>query len=292
MSLKQLREFIGAHGAKGLVEPTPAEMKAAVEAIRTSLENQFSQKGSYYPRASSLGHPARRLWWMKRYPHLQGDVAPTTRMTFFQGDALEAWFMLWLKVTSRVTKKFKVTHVQHKGQTEFAGETVRGTCDLVIDGRLYDVKTTNDAHYTEKWQSFETLVANDTYGYIEQAALYAKMLNLPFGGWIVINKNNGEFKLVEAEGEYAAYLLDTALDALGERMQLAQQEQMPEMCHQPFIENNTGNLRVAYECARCPFVKKCFPESTKATRGKTTMYYLGEIKSIPSGVKIIHEDTE
>lgn len=298
MPLTHFRKFVAEHGNKGLVQPSEAQLDAAVGALREALVGQFKAHKSYYPRASKLFYPARRMWYMKRFPD---EAEPTTaekQATFFTGHALEAWFMLWLQLAAP-SGKFQVRDAQAKGELKLGGEVIRGTIDLVIeeDGqapKVWDVKTTNDEHFGTKWQSFDTLVANDSYGYIEQAAVYAASRGMDFGGWIVINKDKGDFKLVDVP-EDGFLIFEQALANIEEKLVLAQKDEIPPLCYEPFQEVSkgelTGNVRVALACARCPYVEKCFPNAIKARRGQQPIYFL-TLKNRANNVKIIHAEPE
>ena len=62
-----------------------------------------------------------------------------------------------------------------------------------------DIKSASDWSYRNKFDSFDTVSADDAFGYVGQLAGYAKAVGKKAGGWWVVNKANGSFKYVPAD---------------------------------------------------------------------------------------------
>ena len=81
-----------------------------------------------------------------------------------------------------------------------ADVTINGTYDIAIDGAVDDIKSASDWSYRNKFKSFASLKESDSFGYVGQLAGYAQASGLKAGGWWVINKANGSFKYIPANG--------------------------------------------------------------------------------------------
>jgi hypothetical protein len=142
--------------------------------------------------------------------------------------------------------------------TLVAGEhTIYGTPDLSTEGAVDDVKSASPWSYTNKFVDYQTLHNNDSFGYVGQLAGYAKAMGIKPGGWWVINKANGEFKYVAAEGidlDAEVKKIEQKADKLKENTFERCYEAIPET----YRKKETGNLVLGRECSWCSYRYKCW----------------------------------
>lgn len=287
---KYLAKIQEVHG-KGLIRPSPELVGEALTAIEGHINSFFKEQKQRFPRPSSLGYKARRLWLMSRNPETKAEFPWQTSLT---GNVMEAVIIYLLKEAG-----CPIEGVQQRVSGKLADFDIEGSVDFITtwpDGskRIVDVKTCSDFSWSDNFGSEEKFASKNPYGYLTQAAVYEHLAGIKFGGWLVYNKSSGEMKFLDAD-KMRTELFEafcTASDALLR----VSNDTMPEQCHPVHYEEykgeQTGNIKVSYDCAKCPFIKTCFPSAVKATRGRTVMYYLGQPERVLDGVKVIIEQQE
>ena len=165
--------------------------------IGEALKRQFGAKTKrreFHIRMSNIGRPTCQLWFEKNMPE-KADPLPTTFvMNMMLGDIVEAVFK---GIMTEAKVKFENSD---RVSLDIADTKVSGTYDLVLDDAVDDIKSASDWSYRNKFESFDTLAEEDPFGYVGQLAGYAKALGKKAGGWWVVNKANGSFKYVPADG--------------------------------------------------------------------------------------------
>ena len=164
--------------------------------IGEALKRQFgsrTKRRKFQLRMSNVGRPSCQLWFEKNQPEKSDPLPTTFVMNMMLGDIVEAVFKGLMK---EAKIKFEDSD---KVYLNVADEKVSGTYDLVLDDAVDDIKSASDWSYRNKFESFDTLSADDAFGYVGQLAGYAKALGKKAGGWWVVNKANGSFKYVPAE---------------------------------------------------------------------------------------------
>jgi hypothetical protein len=224
-----------------------------VSDVRAALTRQFVDKrdNKFSLRMSNVGRDYCQLWFDKNSPE---DAVPHSTnfiINMMMGDIAEAVFKGLLTQSG-------VAYANGDKVTLVAGEhTIYGTPDLSTEGAVDDVKSASPWSYTNKFIDYQTLHDNDSFGYVGQLAGYAKAMGIKPGGWWVINKANGEFKYVAAEG----------IDLDGEVEKIKQKadklkENTFERCYEAIPETyrkkETGNLILGRECGWCSYRYKCW----------------------------------
>ena len=166
--------------------------------IGEALKRQFgsrTKRRKFQLRMSNVGRPSCQLWFEKNMPEKSDPLPTTIVMNMMLGDIVEAVFKGLMK---EAKIKFEDSD---KVYLNVADEKVSGTYDLVLDDAVDDIKSASDWSYRNKFESFDTLSADDAFGYVGQLAGYAKALGKKAGGWWVVNKANGRLKYVPAENK-------------------------------------------------------------------------------------------
>ena len=157
-----------------------------------------------------------------------------------------------------------ITDIDIATELEVAGQRIKGTADIVIDGVLYDIKSASNYGFNKFSSSggFMDVYNNDPFGYVVQGYLYAKALGYPFGGWIVINKNTGEVAVCETPQLADKYMTDAlavAAKTVDAVMTDAPFERSFEDEEETFYKKPTGNRVLKFTCAYCDYRKECWP---------------------------------
>lgn len=152
---------------------------------------------------------------------------------------------------------------------------VSGTLDLVVDGRVWDIKSASEYSYREKFSSYEALKEQDTFGYLCQIYGYAKARDLPPGGFIVVNKTTGEIKCLEVPQDYFAEQ-ERCLQIIENNVRVLVYDEKFKRCFsdkdETFRKNLTGNKILVSPCTYCSFKYACWPDLKYLPNLNSTAY--------------------
>lgn len=233
--------------------------------VEAALFKQFDSgpRDTFRLRMSNIGKPKCQLWFEKNDPEDKTPLPPHFLMNMILGDIVEAVFKGLLRAAGVEFKdNDKVTLKLPNGQE------INGEYDMELDGKIDDVKSASPWSYQNKFASFDTLAEGDSFGYISQLVGYAEAAGKDVGGWWVVNKANGEFKYVSANGVDK----QAELDKIQALVDYIDKDEPFERCFEPvpetFYRKPTGNMVLPDGCKFCSFKHKCHPS----------------LKSIPSRV--------
>ena len=179
---------------RGLADMSDDTIEMVVSPIRDALKKQFTkdeQDDTFRLRMSNIGRPYCQLWFLKNKPNEQIQYSKKI-MNFMLGDIVEAVFKGVLKEAG---VKYEDSDTV---ELKLSNANIKGTYDIVIDEAVDDIKSASNWSYTYKFDSFESVLSSDPFGYVGQLAGYAKASGKKVGGWWVINKNNADFKYIPA----------------------------------------------------------------------------------------------
>lgn len=203
ITLYEVKDFLKRAG-RGEIDSSRFEdlIEQFGEDCKDSLRKQLSDRGDFRIRMSGLGRPICQQM-MEKQGHSQ-DVGYNDIMRFLMGDLVEAVAVFVLKAAG-----VNVVDTQRSCELELAGNTVKGTLDIILDDgeqKVWDIKSTSPWSYENKFSGrggYDVIKEDDPFGYIMQGYLYSEAQGMPFGGWIAINKSTGEWDFVEAPQEQA-----------------------------------------------------------------------------------------
>ena len=222
--------------------------------IGEALKRQFgsrTKRRKFQLRMSNVGRPSCQLWFEKNQPEKSDPLPTTFVMNMMLGDIVEAVFKGLMK---EAKIKFEDSD---KVYLNVADEKVSGTYDLVLDDAVDDIKSASDWSYRNKFESFDTLSADDAFGYVGQLAGYAKALGKKAGGWWVVNKANGSFKYVPAEN----IDVDKEVKKLEENVKVVKSnvfKRCYESEEETFRGKPTGNRVLSKTCSFCRYKHACW----------------------------------
>jgi hypothetical protein len=264
---------------KGKTEMSEEVIQQVSNDVADALHRQFGsgkKRGDFKLRMSNIGRPTCQLWYEKNKPEVALPLPTTFIMNMMLGDIVEAVFKGLLK--SAGVKYEEPEHVT----LELENEEINGTYDIVINNAVDDIKSASNWSYNNKFESYETLAAGDSFGYVGQLAGYAKASKKLVGGWWVVNKANGQFKYVPASG----LDLDTEIAKIQNTVDTVEENKF-ERCFQPVPEKfrgkETGNKVLNSGCKFCPYRFDCWDNLTErpAVMSKAkvppTTAYIGEV---------------
>ena len=222
--------------------------------IGEALKRQFgsrTKRRKFQLRMSNVGRPSCQLWFEKNMPEKSDPLPTTFVMNMMLGDIVEAVFKGLMK---EAKIKFEDSD---KVYLNVADEKVSGTYDLVLDDAVDDIKSASDWSYRNKFESFDTLSADDAFGYVGQLAGYAKALGKKAGGWWVVNKANGSFKYVPAEN----IDVDNEVKKLEENVKVVKSnvfKRCYESEEESFRGKPAGNRVLSKTCSFCRYKHSCW----------------------------------
>jgi hypothetical protein len=235
------------------------------EDCKQAIRKQFSRNSGYSIRMSGLGRPMCQQ--KLEQSGMKQDIAYNDVMRFLIGDLIEAAAMLIMKGAG-----IKVTGEQEPCSLELAGTTVNGTLDLVIEDdegeKVWDVKSTSPWSFENKFSGrggYDSIKADDPFGYMMQGYLYSTSKDMPFGGWVAINKSTGEWDFVAApddqQEDHKAYM-----DEANSRVKELTTDSKfkvpftadPEVYTLKGEKIETGNKLMPKTCTFCSFKEHCW----------------------------------
>jgi hypothetical protein len=224
--------------------------------VADAVRKQFSSgsRDEFKLRMSNLGRPKCQLWYEKNDPEDKTPFPPHFLVNMMLGDIVEAVFKGLLRAAAvEFTDNEKVV------LTLSDGTEINGEYDMVLDGKVDDVKSASPWSYQHKFSDFETLSKGDTFGYVSQLVGYAVAAGKEVGGWWVINKANGEFKYVDANGVD----VPAQIQKIEETVKYIHEDKPFERCFEAIPETYrkkaSGNLKLGTTCGFCAYKHKCWP---------------------------------
>lgn len=226
---------------------------------------------------SNVGKDLRQLSLEKLYgvPD-EEEVDPSFRVRMLTGDMLEAVFVTAMRLAG-----INIKEEQRQVNLKLDNGNITGTLDVVVANpirqvdEVWDIKTASDYAFKNKFKDFETLKKNDPFGYITQlygytAALWDEGLEVAPGGWIVINKNNGNYKVITVPEKYDEDA-DEAVDYINYVHRFLNDPNFSADSIPPcsgavdemWRGKKTGEKILSGSCVWCPYKNNCHPEGVE-----------------------------
>ena len=230
--------------------------------VAEALKRQFgsgNKRGEFRLRMSNVGRPACQLWFDKNKPETALPKPTTFVMNMMIGDIVESVFKAILKESNVA---FEDTDKVSLPVGDSNDTNVSGSYDLIIDGAVDDVKSASDWSYRNKFESFDILKSDDSFGYVGQLAGYAKASDKKAGGWWVVNKANGGIKYVPADN----LDMEAELENIKQTVEKVNANEF-KRCFKPepefYKRKPTGNMLRPKGCKFCDYRYECWPTLTE-----------------------------
>ena len=230
--------------------------------VAEALKRQFgsgNKRGEFRLRMSNIGRPTCQLWFDKNKPETALPKPTTFVMNMMIGDIVESVFKAILKESNVA---FEDTDKVSLPVGDSNDTNVSGSYDLIIDGAVDDVKSASDWSYRNKFESFDILKSDDSFGYVGQLAGYAKASDKKAGGWWVVNKANGGIKYVPADN----LDMEAELENIKQTVEKVNANEF-KRCFKPepefYKRKPTGNMLRPKGCKFCDYRYECWPTLTE-----------------------------
>jgi len=230
-------------------------------------------------RMSNIGRPNRQLWFDMKTEQQAQEIPPATFIKFLYGHMLEEVVLLLVKLAGH-TVSDEQKNVKIKG--------IEGHMDCVIDGEVIDVKTASG--YAFKKFKDGTLAEDDTFGYMSQLAGYEAGHGTSNGGFLAMNKENGELALYIPE-ELDKPNIETKIDTVKKSLK---KQTPPELCYLPIPDGTSGNMKLPRGCFFCRHKVECHKDSNNGKGLRVFKYakgltYLTQVVKQPKVEEITNE---
>jgi hypothetical protein len=239
-------------GEANMTEAVTKQVAADVEA---ALNKQFNSppRGDFRLRMSNIGKAPCQLWFEKNDPEDRRPFPPHFLMNMILGDIVEAVFKGLLRAVDQDFKDNEIVTLKLPN-----GQEIKGEYDMEMDGKIDDVKSASPWSYKNKFESFESLNKDDSFGYVSQLVGYAEAAGKDVGGWWVVNKGNGEFKYVDASDVDK----EAVIDSIQSTVDYIESDEPFKRCYEPvpetYFKKPSGNLVLNSKCHWCDFKHKCW----------------------------------
>lgn len=252
---KAIRDYLSV-----IRKPDVVLLKECLANIKTSIIDIFhvEPEAEFRIRMSNLGRDTRQLMLQRKYGRAKAE--PEFLLKMLTGHIQEHVLVYILKSAG--------IKLQQGGKTKIVVDerTIEGTWDLKIevDGKIYDVKTASEYSYKNKFIDYRTLQEDDPFGYIDQLIAYCEGEGVEPGGWIVLNKSSGEFKVIE----YPVKMEDVResfLKRVSNKIKQVFSDTMPSctgIVNETYYQKPTGNRVLGGNCRWCDHWQKCHPTAT------------------------------
>ncbi len=196
--LVSIQEFLDKAG-QGEIELPDHLIQEFKDSCETAIRKQFSRRDDASLRMSGIGRPiCQQILMLDKQPK---ESSYNDIMRFLFGDLIEAVAMLVIKAAG-----IDVVAEQKPCSIVLDKENIKGTLDVIIDEdgtkKVWDIKSASPYSFDHKFgNGYDKIKEDDAFGYIVQGHLYGEANDLPFGGWIVINKSTGEWAVVDAPND-------------------------------------------------------------------------------------------
>lgn len=179
---------------KGEAEISEELIEEFGELCKASLRKQFTpNKREFKIRVSQIGKSLRQQQCELLDCETDEEEPYNTILKFLYGDVVEAILVVLLKASGT-----KIQELSKKVKLPIGGIEIEGELDVKINDKIYDIKSASPFSYDNKFsRGFDYVNEVDNFGYVTQLYLYAEAEKCGVGGWIVMNKINGEVQVVE-----------------------------------------------------------------------------------------------
>ena len=230
------------------LEVTDEQLDQYAEFMKEALKDWLTPRANKKPtlRMSNVGKPSRQLWYDLKSDREPVGIKPETMIKFLYGHILERVVLFLTELAG---------HEVTDEQKEVKVSGVLGHMDCKIDGEVVDIKSASGYAF----QKFKngTLADDDPFGYMSQIAGYEHSEGTDQGGFLVINKENGELTLFRPE-ELDKPNIKAKIKKIKSQLK---QETPPDRCYNPIPDGAAGNMKLPRMCTYCPHKFECHKDA-------------------------------
>ena len=197
-------------------------------------------------RMSNVGKPNRQLWYDMKAENKKNNFTAPVQLRFLYGHILEEVVLFLARLAG---------HEVTDEQKEITVSGIKGHMDCKIDGEVIDIKSASGYAF----QKFKngTLAEDDVFGYMAQLAGYEKAEKSTGGGFLAINKENGELALFKPQ-ELDKPNITAKIKKVKSEIK---DSTPPDFCYQPIPDGASGNMKLPRMCGYCPHKFECHKDA-------------------------------
>lgn len=293
MILERVQDFLCKVG-RGEAKVDEKHIDEFLADVKATIVRRFSEqpREKFTLRASNVGRPLCQL--QMEAANIENktpdQVVYSDVMRNMFGDLIESLAVLVLKASGN-----SIEALQKPVTANIADTKLNGTLDIKIDGKIYDIKSCSKYAFAHKFGpkgGFNRVREDDPFGYVVQGYIYSEAENVPFGGWIAINKETGEWNVVTVppnDGEYKKQALDTAATTIRAFTSNAPFKRCFDDEEEVFNKKVTGNTYLGVTCSFCPHKFKCWPgvvlkpQAKSKAQNPKLVWYTKYVEDKPDG---------
>ena len=236
-------------------------------------------ENSFRLRMSNIGRPLRQLWYESRTSESNHVPQPHDQIKFLYGHLLEEIVLMLARAAG---------HAVTDQQKDAAVGDITGHMDAKIDGEVVDVKTASRFAFTKFKNG--TLLDDDPFGYLAQLAGYEASEGTSAGGFLVINKENGELCLYRPDDLEKPNVTEK-INNIKEALSI---DELPVRCYPTIADGKSGNMKLPKNCVFCPYKFECNADANEGQGLRVFKYssgpvYLTDVVSPPRVEEITDE---
>jgi len=259
-----------------------SELDTTLENIKQSIlewSNPSERNKAFTLRMSNIGRPLRQLWYDSRAEATAHIPQPHDQIKFLYGHLLEEIVLMLARAAG---------HAVTDQQKDAMVEDISGHMDAKIDGEVVDVKTASRFAFTKFKNG--TLLDDDPFGYLAQLAGYEASEGTSAGGFLVINKENGELCLYRPDDLEKPNVTEK-INSIKESLSI---DELPVRCYPTIADGKSGNMKLPKNCVFCPYKFECNADANEGQGLRVFKYsngpvYLTDVVSPPRVEEITDE---
>ena len=230
-------------------------------------------------RMSNVGKPSRQLWYDMKATDQKNSFSAATQIKFLYGHILEEVVLFLARLAG---------HEITDEQKEIKVSGIKGHMDCKIDGEVVDIKTASGFAF-KKFKD-GTLPDDDPFGYMAQKAGYEEAEGTQHGGFLTLNKENGELALFRPQ--------DLDKPNIKQRIKTLKaqikKDTPPELCYNPVPDGKSGNMKIARGCTWCRHKFVCHSDANEGKGLRVFRYskkleYLTHVVKLPRVTEVTDE---
>ena len=221
-------------------------------------------------RMSNVGKPNRQLWYDMKITDQKNSFSAATQIKFLFGHIGEEIVLFLARLAGH-----EVTDEQKK--VTVSG--IKGHMDCKIDGEVVDIKTASGFAF-KKFKD-GTLPDDDPFGYMAQIAGYEEAEGTQHGGFLTLNKENGELVLFRPQ-ELDKPNIKQRIKTLKAEIK---KDTPPERCYNPIPDGKAGNMKLPRPCVYCKHKFVCHQDSNDG-KGLRVFQYVNKTEYFTNVVKL------
>ena len=251
------------------------------ESMKEALLNWSAEHPVDKPtlRMSNIGKPNRQLWYDMHSKAKTKAFSAPVQIKFLYGHILEEVVLFLARLAE---------HEVTSEQKEVNIDGIKGHMDCKIDGEVIDIKTASSFAFRKFKEG--TLPDDDPFGYMAQIAAYEESEGTDKGGFLTLNKENGELTLFRPD-ELDKPNIKARIKLLREQMK---EDTPPDFCYATIPDGKSGNMKLPRGCVYCRHKFECRKDSNIGMGLRVFKYakkfeYLTNVAKLPRVQEVTNE---